>query len=188
MEKTTIDSLLNNLVALAGDSRSSLFGQDKCTVDRDQFLYLVDSLQSQIPEEITQAKAVIENSNEIRTKAKKEAAETRKTADKVLTDAEERAAKLIEESTIVELAKKREQEILEEAEQQRQLLISGAIGYAERIIADAETTVNESYDALIAGIEALRTRAKEDKKAAMDQLSEARKVLKNANLSEKKSK
>ena len=29
MEKTTIDSLLNSLVALVGDARGSLFGQDK---------------------------------------------------------------------------------------------------------------------------------------------------------------
>lgn len=188
MEKTTIDSLLNSLVALVGDSRSSLFGQDKCMVDRDQLLYLVDSIQSQLPQEISQAKAVIESSNEIRTKARKEAAETRKAADNVLTEAEERAARLIEESTIVEFAKKREQEILEEAEQQRQLLISGAISYAERIIEDAEKSVTESYDALIAGITALQDRAKEDKKAAMDQLTEARKVLKNANIGEQKSK
>lgn len=188
MEKTTIDSLLNSLTALVGDSRSSLFGQDKCMVDRDQLLYLVDCIQTQLPQEISQAKAVIESSNEIRTSARKEAAETRKNADKLLTEAEERAARLIEETTIVEFAKKREQEILEEAEQQRQLLISGAINYAERIIEDAEQAVTESYDALIAGISALQSRAKEDKKAALDQLTEARKVLKNANIGEQNSK
>lgn len=184
MEKTTIDSLLNSLVALVGDSRSSLFGQDKCMVDRDQLLYLVDAIQQQIPEEITSAKAVIESSNEIRTNAKKEAAETRKAANKVLAEAEERAAKLIEETTIVEFAKKREQEILEEAEQQRQLLITGAISYAERIIEDAEATVKETYEALSAGLTALQTRAGEDKKSALDQLSQARKALKNANKNE----
>lgn len=188
MEKTTIESLLSSLNALVGDSRSSLFGQDKCMVDRDQFLYLVDALQNQIPEEISQAKAVIESSNEIRTKAKKEATETRKAADKVLTEAEERAARLIEESTIVEFAKKREQEILAEAEEQRELLISGAISYAEKIMEDAEKTVTETYAALTAGITALQERAKEDKKAALDQLKEARKVLKNANKGEQKAK
>lgn len=183
MEKTTIDSLLNSLIALVGDSRSSLFGQDKCMIDRDQFLYLVDALQNQIPKELSQAKAVIENTNEIRTKAKKEATETRKSADKVLTEAEERAARLIEESTIVEFAKKREEEIMAEAEEQRELLISGAISYAERIIEDAEKTVAETYAALAAGITALQERANADKKACMDQLKEAKKVLKSANKS-----
>lgn len=181
MEKTTIDSLLSSLMGLVGDSRSSLFGQDKCMVDRDQFLYLVDALQNQIPQEISQARAVIDSCNELRTNAKKEAAETRKAADKVLTDAEERAAKLIEETTIVEFAKKREQEILAEAEQQRELLISGAITYAERIMEDAEKTVAETYGALASGISALEERAKIDKKEALDQLKEAKKVLKNAN-------
>lgn len=188
MEKTTIDSLLNSLVALVGDSRSSLFGQDKCMVDRDQLLYLVDCLQNQLPKEITQAKAVIDSSNEIRTNAKKEAAETRKAADKLLSEAEERAARLIEETTIVEFAKKREKEILEEAEQQRQLLISGAINYAQRIIEDAEKTVSETYDTLSEGINALKKRALEEKKDALDQLAEAKKVLKNSNLNDQNSK
>lgn len=186
MEKTTIDSLLNSLIALVGDSRSSLFGQDKCMIDRDQFLYLVDALQNQIPDEIAKSKAVIDSSNEIRTKAKKEAADTRKAADKVLTEAEERAARLIEESTIVEFAKKREEEILAEAEEQRKLLISGAISYAEKIMEDAEKTVTETYEALFAGIAALQERAKADKKEALDQLKEAKKVLKSANIGEQK--
>ena len=71
MEKTTIDSLLNSLVALVGDARGSLFGQDKCMVDKEQLLYLVDALQAQIPQEISQSKAVIESCNELRTNAKK---------------------------------------------------------------------------------------------------------------------
>lgn len=186
MEKTTIESLLNSLAAMAGDSRTSLFGQDKCTIDRDQFLYLVDALQNQIPQELSQAKAVIDSSNEIRTKAKKEASTTRKNADKVLTEAEERAAQLIEDSTIVEFAKKREEEILAEAQQQRELLIAGAISYAEKIMEDAEKTVTETYDTFFAGIAALEARAKEDRKAAMDQIKEAKKVLKNANKGEQK--
>ena len=98
MEKTTIDSLLNSLVALVGDARGSLFGQDKCMVDKEQLLYLVDALQAQIPQEISQSKAVIESCNELRTNAKKDAAQTRKQADQVLKDAQERAAKLIEEN------------------------------------------------------------------------------------------
>lgn len=188
MEKTTIDSLLNSLVALVGDSRSSLFGQDKCMVDRDQLLYLVDCLQNQMPKEVTQAKAVIESCNEIRTKAKKEAAETRKAADKVLSEAEERATRLIEETTIVELAKSRAKDILEEAENQRQMLITGAINYAQSIIDDAEKTVSETYETLNAGTAALQNRAKEERKAALDQLSQAKKVLKNANVSDQNGK
>ena len=88
----------------------------------------------------------------------------------------------------MEFAKKREQEILAEAEEQRELLISGAISYAEKIMEDAEKTVTETYAALTAGITALQERAKEDKKAALDQLKEARKVLKNANKGEQKAK
>jgi cell division septum initiation protein DivIVA len=180
MEKTTIDSLLSSMVALVGDARGSLFGQEKCMVDREQLLYLVDALQTQIPQEISQAKDIIESCNELRTNAKKDAAETRKAADQVLRDAEERAAKLIEEDTIVVFAKKREQEILEEAQHQRDELIAGAISYADSIMEEAEKTVTETYDALNEGIGVLQQQAKADKKTALGQIREARNALKNA--------
>ena len=188
MEKTTIDSLLNSLVALVGDARGSLFGQDKCMVDKEQLLYLVDALQAQIPQEISQSKAVIESCNELRTNDKKDAALTRKQADQVLKDAQERAAKLIEENQIVEFAKARAQEILDEAEQQRKELISGAVEYADRIMAEAEQSVTDTYDTLHAGISALQAKGKEDKTTALAKVKEARKALKNATKTEQKQK
>lgn len=184
MENKTIDQLLSSIVALVGDARGSLFGQDKCMVDREQLLYLVDALQKQLPAEINEARTVIENCNVLRTNAKKDAAETRKEADKVLRDAEERAAKLIEETTIVEFAKKREQEILEQAQQQRAMLIAGAVKYADRIMEDAQQTVTETMEALSAGVAALQERAKADMDQSMQKIAEARAALKNAEASE----
>ncbi len=180
MEKTNVDSLLEGLAALVSDARGSLFGQDKCMVDKDQLLYLVDALQTQIPQELSQSKAVIESCNELRTNAKKDAAKTRKQADQILQDAEERAAKLIEESQIVQLAKLRAQEIMDHAQQQSDELVSGALGYADRIMADAEKSVTETYDTLRAGISALQAKGKEDKTTALAKVKEARKALKNA--------
>ena len=123
MENKTIEQLLSSLAALANEARGSLFGQDKCMVDREKLLYLVETLQTQLPAEINEARTIIDNCNALRNNAKKDAAETRREADQVLRDAEVRAAKLIEETNIVEFAKKREQEILEGAEQQRAMLI-----------------------------------------------------------------
>lgn len=188
MEKVTIDQLLNNIAALAGDARGSLFGQDKCMVDRDQLLYLVDALRNEIPKQISEAGSIIESCNALRTNAKKDAAETRRAADKVLKDAEERAAKLIEESQIVVFAKQREQEILENAQQQKDMLIAGAVAYADRIMEEAEQNVIATYDTLTQGIDLLKQRAEEDRKAALAQVKEARVALQNVSKSEEKKK
>lgn len=184
MENKTIEQLLSSLAALVGDARGSLFGQDKCMVDRDQLLYLVDALQNQLPAELNEAKTIIDNCNVLRTNAKKDAAETRKEADKVLRDAEERAAKLIEETTIVEFAKKREQEIIENAQQQRAMLIAGAVKYADRIMEDAQQTVTSTLETLSAGVAALQEKAKADMDASMQKIAEARAALKNAGAEE----
>lgn len=180
MENKTIEQLLSSLGALANEARGSLFGQDKCMVDREQLLYLVDTLQAQLPAEIQEAKAIIENCNALRNNAKKDAAETRRQADQVLSDAEVRAANLIEETTIVEFAKKREQEILEGAEQQRAMLIAGAVQYADRILEDAEQTVNSTLEALSAGVAVLQKQAKEELDVSLRELKDARTALKSA--------
>lgn len=188
MDNTTIGSLLSGLQGLVGDARGSLFGQDKCMVDREQLLNLVDALQTQIPQEIEQSKAIIESCDALRQSAKRDAAETRKNADQVLVEAEERAAKLIEEDTIVTFAHKREEEILAQAEQQRQELISGAISYADHILEEAQQTVTDIYDTLDTGLSALQTKAKEDRALALSQLKEARSALKKAAKAEQEKK
>ena len=98
------------------------------------------------------------------------------------------ALKLIEENQIVEFAKARAQEILDEAEQQRKELISGAVEYADRIMAEAEQSVTDTYDTLHAGISALQAKGKEDKTTALAKVKEARKALKNATKTEQKQK
>ena len=180
MENKTIDELLASLVALVGDARGSLFGQDKVMVDREELLYLVDSLQNQLPSEIAESRTIIQNSNALRNNAKMDAAETRKQANQVLKEAEERAANLIEEHTIVEFAKKREQEIMEEAQQKRAMLIAGAVQYADRIMEEAEQTVNNALEALNGGFIALQEQAKTQFDVSLRELSEARQALKNA--------
>lgn len=186
MENKTIDQLLSGIAALVGDARGSLFGQDKCMVDRDQLLYLVDALKAQLPAEIEESKTIIDNCNALRTNAKKDAAETRREADKVLTEAEERAAKLIEETTIVTFAKKRQEEILAEAEEQREKLISGALEYADRIVEEAQQTVANTLDSLNAGMEMLQRKCQEELAASMMKLNEARAALKSVAESDKK--
>ena len=182
MENKTIDQLLSSLGALANEARGSLFGQDKCMVDREQLLYLVDSLQTQLPAEIQEANAIIDNANAIRNNAKKDAAETRRQADQVLRDAEERAASLIEETTIVEFAKMREKEILDGVEQQREMLIAGAKQYADRILEEAEQTVKGTLEALSSGMAILQKQAKEEMDASLGELKDARTALQNAEI------
>lgn len=184
MENKTIEQLLSSIAALVGDARGSLFGQDRCMVDRDQLLSLVDTLQTQLPKEIEEAQTIIDNCSALKTNAKKEAAETRKEADRVLKEAEERAAKLIEETTIVAEAKQREQEILQQTEAQRAQLIAGAVQYADRIMEDAEKTVREILGTLSAGVGALQARCQEDMNASMGRIADARKALQSSNFAQ----
>jgi Tfp pilus assembly ATPase PilU len=98
----------------------------------------------------------------------------------VLRDAEQRAAKLIEENTIVAFAKKREQEILENAQQQRKDLVEGAVKYADRIMEEAQQAVESTMQTLDAGLLALQENSKANMKESLDKIMEARSALQNA--------
>ncbi len=180
MENRTIDQLLSSLAALVGDAKGPLFGQDKCMVDREQLLYLVETLQKQLPSQLEEANTIINSCNVLRTNAKKEAAQTRKEADQVLRDAEERAAKLIEETTIVTLAKKREKEILDHAQQQSNQLISSAMRYADHIMEQTQQVIQDTHESLNAGLSALQARGKEAMEDSMGRIQEARSALARA--------
>ena len=180
MENKTIDELLQSLTALVGDARGSLFGQDKVLVDREQLLYLVDALQQQLPAEINEAKTIVENSNALRNNAKQDAADIRREANQVLQDAQERAAKLIEETKIVAFAKERQQEILSEAEEQRAKLIAGAIQYADRILEDAQQTVANTMEALKSGFTVLQEQARNQLSASEKEIADTRKAMQSA--------
>ena len=155
-------------------------------VDRDQLLYLVDALKAQLPAEIEESKTIIDNCNALRTNAKKDAAETRREADRVLNEAEERAVKLVEETNIVKLAKIRQDEILADAEDKKEKLISGALDYADRIIEEAQHTVTVTLDTLNAGMDVLQRKCQEELAASMMKLNEARAALKSVAESDKK--
>ena len=180
MENKSIDQLLESLNALVGDARGSLFGQDKIMVDRAELLDIVDAIQNQMPQELVKAKAIIDSCNELRTNAKRDAAETRKKADAILDDAELRAAQLVEEDTITKIATKNAEEIVAEAEMKRAELIRGAMEYADRILEEAEASVHTVYDTLCAGVDVLKKRAEAEKDSAALQISEARTAIKNA--------
>ena len=92
-------------------------------------------------------------------------------------DIRAKAAMLIEETTIVEFAKKREQEILDNARQQRDMLISGAVQYADRIIEEAQQTVSSTLEALNSGFGILQNQAQTELSESLRRLGEARTAL-----------
>ena len=73
MNEHGIEEIISTLYEMVQDARSVPFSGDKCAVERDRALDLLDELSNQLPDEIKQAKTIVESRSDVITSAKREA-------------------------------------------------------------------------------------------------------------------
>lgn len=73
MHDNGIEELITKLYDLVQDARSMPLGADKCIVERNKVLDILDEISNQLPGELKQAKTIVDSSNDIRAKAKRDA-------------------------------------------------------------------------------------------------------------------
>ena len=81
-----IEEILTTLYEMVQDAWSLPLGADKCVLERDKVLDLLDEISNQLPGELKQAKTIVESRNDVITNAKRE-------AENILKQAEQRAQK-----------------------------------------------------------------------------------------------
>ena len=68
-----IEEILTTLYEMVQDAWSLPLGADKCVLERDKVLDLLDEISNQLPGELKQAKTIVESRSELITSAKREA-------------------------------------------------------------------------------------------------------------------
>ena len=110
-----IEEIITSLYNLIQDAWSLPLGAEKCVVERDKVLDLLDEISNQLPSELKQAKTIVESRNEVITNAKRE-------AENILKQAEERARVLVTENEIYKQAQIESREMMKNAQQKIQEL------------------------------------------------------------------
>lgn len=98
MKEQNIDEIISALYDLIQDARSLPLGADKCIIERDKALDLLDEIIAQMPGELKQARTVVESRNELISQARHE-------AEGMIRKAQEQAAELVKEEAIYQEAK-----------------------------------------------------------------------------------
>lgn len=141
-------ALLDKLEGLVGSSsRIPLTG--KIVVDEESIYAIIDDIRSSMPEELKQAKLVVRERERLIEEAKREAEET-------LAEAETKAARLAQESYLVEEAKKQALEITDKARAISQEIVEGAKRYADDVLALLVANLEKFLAAVQAGRDELR--------------------------------
>lgn len=144
MENNGIQEIISTLYDLIRDAWSLPLGAEKCVVERDKVLDLLDEISNQLPGELKQAKAIVETRNEIINNARRE-------GENIQHQAEERAKVLVSESEIYKQAQIEAQEMMRAAQQKitelRQVTneyVDDAMRRTEESIEQALTEVKNS--------------------------------------------
>ena len=105
MNEQNIENIISALYDMVQDARALPLGADKCILERDKVLDMLDEIIAQLPAELKQARTIVESRNELIGQARREAETT-------IRQAQEQAAQLVSEEAIYQEAKRQCQEMV----------------------------------------------------------------------------
>ena len=105
MNEQNIDDILSALYDMVQDARALPLGADKCILERDKVLDMLDEIIAQLPTELKQARTIVESRNELIGQARRE-------AESIIRQAQDQAAQLVSEEAIYQEAKRQCQEMV----------------------------------------------------------------------------
>ena len=134
MENEVLE-LVEMLYTMVTEAWGVPLGNEKCIVERDKVLNLLDEIKAQLPAEVAEARRLVNARNEFIGNAKREAEAIRKAA-------EDRAREIVEEQEIVMAAKTRSNEVLTQAESRTRELYRVANEYVDDALRRTEEAIN----------------------------------------------
>ncbi|MBR7178510.1 MAG: hypothetical protein IKD27_03195 [Oscillospiraceae bacterium] len=140
-----LEELITALYDMIQDAKSVPLSSDKCFLERDKALDLLDELSEQLPAELKQARTIVASREELIVQARGE-------AKKIITDAQAEAAKLVEQETIYQqtLAKCQEmakanmeecEERIRKTEETMEQIKAASFGYVDNSLRQTEETI-----------------------------------------------
>lgn len=132
-----IEEILTTLYEMVQDAWSLPLGADKCVLERDKVLDLLDEISNQLPGELKQAKTIVESRSELITSAKRE-------AEGILKQAQAQARQLVSQEAVYAEAKSQANEMVRAAQDKIKELKQVTNDYVDDSLRRTEEAVAES--------------------------------------------
>ena len=136
---TGVDELLDMLFQMIDEAKNVPLSGDKCMVERDKALDLLDEIRAQFPMELAESKKLLASRNEYIASAKRE-------ADLIVQQAEQKAKQMVAEDELTAQAKQRCNEMVRVSADRSRELKRAANEYCEDALRRTEEAVAEAYD------------------------------------------
>ena len=134
-----IEEIITTLYEMVQDAWSLPLGAEKCVLERDKVLDLLDEISNQLPGELKQAKTIVESRNEVITNAKRE-------AETILKQAEQRAQQLMSKEEVYILAENEANEMIKNAQLKIKELKQATNEYVDDALRRTEDSISNALN------------------------------------------
>lgn len=139
MNEQHIEEMLSALYDMIQDARGVPLASDKCMVERDKVLDMLDEIISQMPVEIKQSKTIVESRNELIGQARRE-------AENLIREAQEKAERLVSEEAIYQETKRQCREMVLQTQTRMAELRKASNDYMDDALRRTEEAVAMSLE------------------------------------------
>ena len=135
MHDNGIEDIITKLYDMIQDARAMPFGADKCVVERDRVLDLLDEISNQLPGELKQSKTIVDSKQELIANAKKE-------AEGIIRNAQQQAKTLVSKEAVVQEAQRQADEMIKNAQAKIKELKQVTNDYVDDALKRTEDAIN----------------------------------------------
>ena len=139
MNEQNIEDIISALYDMVQDARAVPLAADKCIVERDKVLDMLDEIIAMLPVELKQARTIVESRNELIGQARRE-------AELLVTQATEKAEKMVTEDAIYQETKRKCQEMVEKTQNRMSELRRVSNEYMDDALRRTEEAISLSLD------------------------------------------
>ena len=109
MNEQTMEDIISALYDMVQDARAVPLAADKCIVERDKVLDMLDEIIAQLPVELKQARTIVESRNELIGQARRE-------AELLVKQATEKAEKMVTEEAVYQETMQKCREMIDQTQ------------------------------------------------------------------------
>ena len=133
------EDIIGALYDLVQDARSMPLAADKCILERDKVLDMLDEIIAQLPHELKQSRTIVESRNELISQARRE-------AEGIIRQAQEQAKEMVTQESVYIEAKRRSEELVGQTQARIDALKKASNEYMDEALRRTEEVIAQSLN------------------------------------------
>ena len=139
MTENNIEELISALYDTIQNARSMPLSPDKCIVERDALLDMLDEISAQLPGELKQSRTIVESRNELINQARHE-------SESIVRQAQEKAKQLVTQEAVYAETKRQCEEMVRQTQARVKELRRVSNEYMDEALRRTEEAIAQSLN------------------------------------------